>query len=517
MTKNNIIINLLSSLNIKYTKSYTSQHYNEHPHKYNLYGISSILDHYNIENVGIKLTNKSDIHLIDTPFIAHIGNDFIVVEKITKTKIQFIQDDKEIAIHLEDFNKMWTGYLLIAEPSELSIEPNYEKHKRKEILSTVQTTTPLIIVIFLLTYSIVSFKSYLNIGFFLSFIINAAGVFIGYLLILKQLSIQSDYVDKLCSLFKHRDCNNILESDASKFMGFLGWSEVGFGYFISNILILSFLPQSINYLAVINIATLPYTFWSLWYQKYKAKQWCPMCLISLLLLWSIFAINVIFGYYHFPSFNFFNLLTVGGIYIVAILGLNLLVPIIAKSNNASNIQYEINSIKADENVFKTLLTKQPQYEVSKSTSQLLLGNIQSQNLVTIFSNPHCNPCAKMHERVNHLINHNKDICVQYILSSFNEELNVSNKYLIGVYQQKNGEAMQLFDNWFEVGKYNKEQFFEEYPIDMKEKDIEEEFTKHEQWKEKTGLRATPTILVNGYKLPDNYKIEDLRFLSNMEI
>lgn len=123
----------------------------------------------------------------------------------------------------------------------------------------------------------------------------------------------------------------------------------------------------------------------------------------------------------------------------------------------------------------------------------------------------------MHKRVSDLINHNKDICVQYILSSFNEELNVSNKYLIGVSQQKNGEAMQLFDNWFEFGKYNKELFFEEFPIEMDKKDIEEEFTKHEQWKEKSGLRATPTILINGYKLPDNYKIEDLRYFTDIEI
>lgn len=123
----------------------------------------------------------------------------------------------------------------------------------------------------------------------------------------------------------------------------------------------------------------------------------------------------------------------------------------------------------------------------------------------------------MHKRANDLIAQNKHVCVQYILSSFNEELNVSNKYLIGVYQQKNGEAMQLFDNWFEFGKFNKEQFFEKFPIEMGQKDIEKEFTRHEQWKEESGLRATPTILVNGYKLPDNYKIEDLRFFSDIKI
>ena len=44
--------------------------------------------------------------------------------------------------------------------------------------------------------------------------------------------------------------------------------------------------------------------------------------------------------------------------------------------------------------------------------------------------------------------------------------------------------------------------------------IEAEFQKHEAWKEKTQLRATPTIVVNGYKLPDNYKIEDLRYFTD---
>jgi len=47
--------------------------------------------------------------------------------------------------------------------------------------------------------------------------------------------------------------------------------------------------------------------------------------------------------------------------------------------------------------------------------------------------------------------------------------------------------------------------------------IEVEFTKHEAWKEKTQLRATPTILVNGYKLPDNYKIEDLRYFTEFDV
>jgi len=44
--------------------------------------------------------------------------------------------------------------------------------------------------------------------------------------------------------------------------------------------------------------------------------------------------------------------------------------------------------------------------------------------------------------------------------------------------------------------------------------IETEFQKHEAWKEKTQLRATPTISVAGYQLPNHYKIEDLRYFTD---
>jgi len=47
--------------------------------------------------------------------------------------------------------------------------------------------------------------------------------------------------------------------------------------------------------------------------------------------------------------------------------------------------------------------------------------------------------------------------------------------------------------------------------------IEVEFQKHDSWKAITQLRATPTIIVNGYKLPDNYKIEDLRYFTEFNV
>lgn len=47
--------------------------------------------------------------------------------------------------------------------------------------------------------------------------------------------------------------------------------------------------------------------------------------------------------------------------------------------------------------------------------------------------------------------------------------------------------------------------------------IETEMAKHEKWRKRTSLIETPTILVNGYKLPKEYSIEDLAMLTSCNI
>ena len=54
-------------------------------------------------------------------------------------------------------------------------------------------------------------------------------------------------------------------------------------------------------------------------------------------------------------------------------------------------------------------------------------------------------------------------------------------------------------------------------LDMDNPDIEAEFQKHEAWKQKTQIKATPTVLVNGYQLPETYKVEDLRYFTDFNL
>ena len=76
---------------------------------------------------------------------------------------------------------------------------------------------------------------------------------------------------------------------------------------------------------------------------------------------------------------------------------------------------------------------------------------------------------------------------------------------------------KIYDEWFEEGRLDAKSFFEKYNISCQTPQVEAESQKHTDWKIKTGITGTPTILFNGYKLPDEYGIEDLMYFTDLEI
>ncbi|MDR1115120.1 MAG: thioredoxin domain-containing protein [Tannerella sp.] len=150
-----------------------------------------------------------------------------------------------------------------------------------------------------------------------------------------------------------------------------------------------------------------------------------------------------------------TILITGCIYAVPVFALNLLLPRLSVGNQVGQLRQEINSIKANEEVFGTLLSQQPFYEATDADSQILFGNPDAKLTITIFSNPFCNPCAKMHKRVDNLLKETGgNVCIQYIFSSFNEDLSYANRYFNAIYLEKGkATAMKLYADWFERGNH----------------------------------------------------------------
>ena len=123
------------------------------------------------------------------------------------------------------------------------------------------------------------------------------------------------------------------------------------------------------------------------------------------LLWAIFAVNCLLGYISVPELDIQALLTLmmpGSSYVAAILGIHLLAPKVGTGRTVQMLRQALNSIKADEDVFAALLKKQPYYDTSDCPSIIRFGNPDSPLQLTILTNPYCNPCSRMHQRIDRL-------------------------------------------------------------------------------------------------------------------
>lgn len=511
----NIFTVFLKQLNVKHTNSFANKLFNEHPDKYNLYGLSEMLTAYGIENAGFKVAQKGTICTATPPFIAFAGGDFVVVEAINPQQTRYAWNGKRIEVATKEFLKIWSGVVLMAQANENSSEPDYRLHKRQENIRTLLNDSLVAAAALAFLMACLATQIYAHLGLLVLLLLNIAGVYIGYLLLLKHLHIHGGYGDRICSLFKQADCNNILDSSAAKLFGIISWSEIGLGYFLSNIIVLLFFPKILGWMTAINLLALPYTLWSIWYQGVKAKQWCPLCIAVQGLLWMLFIVEASLGFIRVPVFDLWQIIVVACIYLIPLLLIHQTVPLFNIKQQKEQVTQEMNSIKANEKVFTALLEEQPRYAVSHSNSSIIFGNPSSKIFVTVLTNPHCNPCAQMHARIGEVLRRNGQMLVQYIFSSFSPELEVSAQYLIAVYLQKSAEERKhIYSEWFEKGKFDKERFFEKYPVNMKNVAVGDEFNRHKAWVTTSQLHATPTILVKGHKLPENYKIEDLKYFTD---
>ncbi|GHU90152.1 hypothetical protein FACS1894155_08120 [Bacteroidia bacterium] len=177
----------------------------------------------------------------------------------------------------------------------------------------------------------------------------------------------------------------------------------------------------------------------------------------------------------------------------------------------------INSIKANEGVFMTFLKQQSYHFVDKEHLNILWGNPESKITITVLTNPHCEPCRRMHKRIEKLLDKSGNkFCIQYIFTSFSEELESSSRFLIDIYRRYPVEkAMKIYGEWFDGGKYQKEMIFKKYDFEPDKQ--APEYSRHKKWQEEQKLTVTPIVLINGYELPDHYKLEDMNYFTDLEV
>ena len=322
----------LRALEVPFTHDYSARRFDTMTFQ-SLFGLSKLLEEYGVPNEALELPDKEgDLDKLTPPYLARVGSTFAVVTDAGDTvELNYGDGTGPKRIPREEFMKIWSGVVLLAYPAEKSAEPDYGMHKFVEIGNKAKRWVLSATCLFIFAYLFISNGLYRHVSTVLLTTVDLAGLYVTYHLVLKSLNIHSERGDDICSLLDRTGCHTVLSTSASKFFGLFGWSEVGLSFFSVSLGCLLVFPEYIGYLALVNACACPFSFWSVWYQKYRAKAWCTLCLITQGCLWLSLACYAFGGWFRgaFPlSLQFFVLCAT---YVAALLGLNAIMPAMDKS------------------------------------------------------------------------------------------------------------------------------------------------------------------------------------------
>lgn len=162
-----------------------------------------------------------------------------------------------------------------------------------------------------------------------------------------------------------------------------------------------------------------------------------------------------------------------------------------------------------------MLEKQKKLTVNPEGLGIILGNHRGENTIIKVCNPYCGPCAKAHHVIEWLLEENKNLQVQIIFTADDDEKDIKTKpvkHLMALYEKDNGGLIQkALDDWYLADKRDYDAFAGKYILNGELDRQGEKLKAMKRWCDEVKIEFTPTFFVNGFQLPKQYKIEELKY------
>ncbi|MRG46986.1 thioredoxin domain-containing protein [Chitinophaga sp. SYP-B3965] len=516
-----VLTMLIKKLNVPVSPFTISDELQDHPAYPSLLALSDCLSSWKVPHETYRIDKRNyDTAGLAYPFIAHLETgrgQFILVHEIINGEVRYSNEKKEKNTITEaDFLERWDGVILYAEKDIQSGEHAYKSALIKGWVSYLR----LPVLLFLLLAFALTFINYISISVPLLGLLGLklAGIIVSALLLLYTLDANNPFIQNICNAGGKNGCNAILRSDAAKVTSWLSWSEVGAFYFIGSFACLLLNPGTITLLAWLNIVCIPYTFYSIWYQV-KKRSWCTLCSSIQVLLWleAVFFIAAGAFYPQTSDFLFTPAVIVRSILCfflpVAIWGF--LKPILRKSEEIEPIKKQLRKFKYDSALFNQLLAAQPHHTLPDSLMPVILGNPVAENIITVVSNPLCNPCAETHKLLDEWLSTMDGFQLKIIFSTSGQDDDIGFKVAQHItslsLSEDKGIVEKALHDWYVQSDKEYEKWAQKYPVQFNE-DIKDLANKQNAWCGNAGIFFTPSILVNGHELMEPYRLEDIKYL-----
>jgi uncharacterized membrane protein len=491
-----------------------------HPHYPSFKSICDTLTEWKVEHYPLRY-QPDELRELDAPYIVHFkngGGQLAFVSKINNNIVTFYDNYKtKQEAAFEDFTEKASGAVILLNPDERSGEKDNRKKWQDELISKlVLPVTIVTLFLFISTMVVNSFNGgevffQLKAGSIL--LTKTIGIVLSVLIILHEFEVRLALTDKLCHLSKATNCNTVLNDKASKIFGWFGWADAGFIYFTGCLLFLFHYQgvEKYSLLAILSALSVPYPVFSIYYQGFVLRKWCPMCLgvqlilvIEFILLFPHFS-NLIISFSSL-SILLLTFLVTGIIYTLVIMYFR------EKMTNEIHC-YKYLGFKKNPDVLRTLLLNQNHHEIQVTETSLVFGDRNSLISITAFLSLQCSHCARAFEKIKEMLNSETKVKINIVM------ITSDSKILNALYHfnrlNKDDEALSLLDQWYNIDSYSRSRLSENLCIPELTDISKEVYNENNKLYKEYNVTGTPTFFINGYLLPKQYDIDDVKYFSEI--
>lgn len=522
---------LFKLLDVKVTSKSLKEEINKHIYFPSLLTISDVLKEYGIVSAALN-RNQHSFDDFEVPYIVSIQKPewshayFTIIRNTQNAIIEFYDP-----VHLnwkteevETFQKWDKNVVFLVEKEEINGEINYTKKRNAEKKIHFVKNLPIYSFFCFIILSIVITlrNTWPQIPFFgfIMLVLYTAGAIISFLLTWYEIDSQNPFLKEVCSGSKKVNCSAVLQANGANFYG-IEWSVIGLSYFLAGILSILILGLNnifvLSILGGLSILASSYIIYSIYYQYKIVNQWCILCIgvQGILFLQMIFSTFYIANYNNWPSISNLQSLNL----VLLLFGLVVLVliyttPIIKKAKNGRIYEMKWKRMKANPNVFFSLLSEQPKIAIYPHDLGIVLGNPEAKNEIIKVCSPFCKPCGKVHKYLNTILK-NDNYKIRIIFTAYDLEVSPSPKpvkHLLSIYEEKTPlKLKEAVHTWFDSNNARDYTYFhEKFKNSPKQLELQTpQLIKMKDWCEDMKIWSTPTFYFNGHHLPDEYNIKDL--------
>jgi uncharacterized membrane protein len=491
----------------------------QHPNFPSLLSLTDNLSVWNVQNITIKLENeeKKGVYDLPCPFLADTTNGYIIVEDIADDTIVFSDlQNRTQKKSVDQFLANWSGIAILALPNEHSGEDNYTLNRFFYFLDESKVFFAVFLGVFVLAFLAYN-TIYLSV--FVLFCLKIIGVVVSSLLIAHELDGTDSVVNKVCTGIKS-DCNKVLKSEQAKLFGFISWADLGVVYFAGSAAALLFCwndtSSLLYFLKIINITSLLFIPYSLWYQYRIAKEWCYFCLAILVLFGlEYFVLNFVTNSGFVAPFlpSLIALLIAFGSVIIVLLYLK---PLLVENASSRSRITNLQTTKYQPELFQAALNAGRFLPKTPNKLAFRYGEPDAINTITLITNPYCGFCSNAHTMIEEYLNGCFDnLAIEIMITPSEDKQSDSYKIaytLAETYQNDPKKALILMHEWYSATDKG-EAWLKTCLLPITNETTKHLLEEQRLWLDAQKINYTPFVAFNNQEIDAKYgyTIRDLRY------